>query len=158
MSTVIIILILLTAPYLLARLLQPVRGRAVDTAGAGAIGLGVVFLFTAFGHFALTEPMVQMLPAWVPQRELLVYVTGLLETAIAIGLFLPRLGRWLICGAQSCANGRTRVGAFIPAHPRSAPDDPDRLGVVVPHMAGAFAPSNGSLKGACMGRIATAIA
>jgi uncharacterized membrane protein len=91
MSTVIIMLILLTAPYLLARLLQATGRRAFDTANAGAIGLGIVFLFTAFGHFALQAPMVQMLPAWVPQRELLVFLTGLLEIAIALGLFVPRL-------------------------------------------------------------------
>lgn len=91
MSTVIVMLLLLTAPYLLARLLQAAGRRTFDTTNMGAIGLGIVFLFTAIGHFVLTAPMVRMLPAWVPQRELLVYLTGLLEIAIAIGLFLPRL-------------------------------------------------------------------
>jgi len=34
--------------------------------------------------------MVEMLPPWVPFRLALVYLTGLLELLIGIGLFLPR--------------------------------------------------------------------
>ncbi len=34
--------------------------------------------------------MAQMLPAWVPGRTPLVYLTGVLEIAIAIGFFIPR--------------------------------------------------------------------
>ncbi len=32
-----------------------------------------------------------MLPSWIPERLLLVYVTGIFEFAIAIGFLLPRL-------------------------------------------------------------------
>ena len=42
--------------------------------------------------------MVQMLPSWVPARELLVYPTGVLEIAIAAALFFRRsraAGAWV---------------------------------------------------------------
>jgi uncharacterized membrane protein len=45
------------------------------------------------GHFVQTEPMSDMLPDWVPQRVLLIYLTGLLEFAIAVGFFLPKYRR-----------------------------------------------------------------
>lgn len=90
MITPIVLLILLTAPYLVARLLASSGRRGPDPKAAAAIGLGLVFLFTASGHFIQTEPMAQMLPAWVPGRTPLVYLTGVLEIAIAIGCFIPR--------------------------------------------------------------------
>ncbi len=91
MTTPIVLLILLTAPYLFARLLASSGRRGPDLRTAAAVGLGLVFLLTASGHFLQTEPMVQMLPAWVPGRAPLVYLTGVLEIAIAIGFFIPRL-------------------------------------------------------------------
>jgi uncharacterized membrane protein len=38
--------------------------------------------------------MAQMLPPWVPERTLLVYLTGILELAIAVGFFVPRARRF----------------------------------------------------------------
>jgi uncharacterized membrane protein len=60
-----------------------------------------LFAFTAIGHFMQTELMAQMLPHWVPERTLLVYSTGVLELAIAVGFFLPktrRLAGWVAAG------------------------------------------------------------
>ena len=72
--------------------------RSIDLRSAGAIGLGLLFVFTGIGHFALTEPMARMLPPWVPARVPLIYLSGLLEFAIAIGFFVPktrRLAGWV---------------------------------------------------------------
>ena len=90
MATPIIMLILMTAPYLLARLINAAAGRSYDLRSAAAIGLGFLFLFTGIGHFAQTDAMVQMLPPFVPARIPLIYATGLLEWAIALGFFVPR--------------------------------------------------------------------
>ncbi len=87
-------LILMTGPYLLVRLLSAVRNRDVDARGAAAIGLGALFIFTGVGHFIQTESMAQMLPPWVPERVLLVYLTGVLEFAIATGFIVPKSRRF----------------------------------------------------------------
>jgi len=94
MTTPIIMLVLLIAPWVLAHGWAGVAGRRVDGRAAAAVGLGVVFVFAGIGHFVQTAPMVQMLPSWVPARLPLVYVTGVLEFAIALGLFVPRTRRW----------------------------------------------------------------
>ncbi len=93
MTTPLIMLVLLTAPYLLVRAVSAITRRDIDARGAAAIGAGMLFVFTGIGHFTQTEPMAQMLPRWVPERTLLVYLTGVLEFAIAVGFFVPRTRR-----------------------------------------------------------------
>ena len=63
------------------------------THAAGAIGLALLFLFTGSGHFLQTEPMAEMLPPWIPARVALVYATGVLEFALAIGFLIPETRR-----------------------------------------------------------------
>ena len=70
----------------------------------------MLFLFTASGHFLQTGPMAQMLPSWAPDREFLVYVTDLLEIAIAIALFVRRSRR---AGAWAAA---VTLVAFFPVN------------------------------------------
>src|SRR5262247_1233961 len=86
-------LVLMTAPYLIVRAFSGVTGRDADVRGAASIGAGILFIFTGVGHFIQTEPMAQMLPPWVPERMLLVYLTGVLELAIAAGVFAPKARR-----------------------------------------------------------------
>jgi uncharacterized membrane protein len=82
MITSLLMLALMVSPWL------ALRSRA-----AGAIGLGILFIFTGVGHFVQTAPMAQMLPEFVPARVPLVILTGLLEFAVAAGLFVPRTRR-----------------------------------------------------------------
>jgi uncharacterized membrane protein len=86
MITPLVMLALMVSPWL------ALRSRA-----AAAIGLGILFVFTGVGHFIQTEAMAQMLPGFVPFRVPLVYLTGVLEFAIAAGFFVPatrRLAGW----------------------------------------------------------------
>jgi uncharacterized membrane protein len=94
MATPIIMLVLMMAPYLVARLFSAVTRRDFDVRSAAAIGLGMLFIFTGVGHFIETEPMAQMLPPWVPGRTLLVYLTGVLEWAVAVGFLMPQSRRF----------------------------------------------------------------
>jgi len=94
MTTPIIILVLMMAPYVAVRLLAAFTHRNLDARAAAAIGLGILFMFTASAHFVQTQPMAQMLPPWVPGRTIWVYVTGLLEFAIAAGFFVARTRRY----------------------------------------------------------------
>jgi uncharacterized membrane protein len=82
MTTPLIMLALMIGPWLARR-----------TRAAGAIGLALLFLFTGSGHFLQTELVAQMLPAWVPTPTALVYATGVLEFALAIGFFIPETRR-----------------------------------------------------------------
>ena len=90
MLTPLLMIFILVLPVLVAAAVPRLRSRRRD---AGAISLGILFLFTASGHFVQTQAMAQMLPAWVPQREALVYVTGIMEIAVAVGFFVPRWRR-----------------------------------------------------------------
>jgi uncharacterized membrane protein len=101
MTTPIIMLVLLTGPYLAVRAFSAVARRDIDARGAAAIGAGILFIFTGVGHFTQTELMTAMLPPWVPERTLLVYLTGILEFALAVGFFVPRARRlagWVAAG------------------------------------------------------------
>lgn len=93
MTTPLLMLALMMGPYVLVRLLSATSGRDPDARGAAAIGLGLLFVFTGIGHFAQTQVMALMLPAWMPARVPLVWLTGLAEFVIALGFFMPRTRR-----------------------------------------------------------------
>lgn len=57
---------------------------------AGRIVLSVMLLFTALGHFLYPKGMAMMLPGAIPGKVALIYLTGLVEAAAAIGLLLHR--------------------------------------------------------------------
>src|SRR5882762_4591711 len=90
----ILMVALVMAPYGLVLLYSAIKGRAIDARGAAAVGLGLLFILTGVGHFAKAEPMSQMLPEWVPMRVPIIYLTGVMEFALALGFFIPRTRRW----------------------------------------------------------------
>jgi uncharacterized membrane protein len=92
MTTPLIMLAILLVPLLVRGLLRSL-GRPVSLDGAGVAGLVLLFLFTASGHFVATQAMAEMLPPFVPARVPLVYLTGLLEIALALGIALPATRR-----------------------------------------------------------------
>lgn len=55
----------------------------------GRIGLALFLVMTSSAHFLSTERMTLMLPEWVPQRVLLIHLTGVLELALAATLWVP---------------------------------------------------------------------
>lgn len=57
---------------------------------SGRIGLSVMLVFTAIGHFIYREGMTMMLPEWMPMKLIVVYVTGLIEIGLAIAILMPR--------------------------------------------------------------------
>lgn len=62
------------------------------------IGLSVMLVFTALGHFLFADGMALMVPKIFPYKHELVYFTGFIELLVAIGIHLPRLQRvtaWL---------------------------------------------------------------
>jgi uncharacterized membrane protein len=56
---------------------------------AGNLGMSIMLLFTAIGHFAFNKGMAMMLPDFIPFKRKIIYGTGLIEILAAIGLLLP---------------------------------------------------------------------
>jgi uncharacterized membrane protein len=66
---------------------------------SGRIAMAAMLMFTAVAHFVFTKGMVMMLPEFVPYKTGIVYLTGIIEIAAAIGLLIPNssvLAAWLL--------------------------------------------------------------
>lgn len=84
--------LLLVGPYLIITVAARwVPGLRIEPVKRARIGLTIFFLFTALGHFIMTEGMAEMLPPFTPYRVELIYVTGILEMLGAVGVWIPRL-------------------------------------------------------------------
>lgn len=53
------------------------------------IAMSAMLLFTSIAHFVFTTGMSMMIPGNLPYKAEIVYVTGLIEIAAAIGLLVP---------------------------------------------------------------------
>ena len=61
---------------------------------SAGFALAVMFVFTGIAHFnKMKHDLARMVPAMFPRRMLLVYFTGVLEFAGAVGLLIPRFRR-----------------------------------------------------------------
>ena len=81
MVNVTIIFGLLVIPYLIAYLFH-----FHNLTLAGRIGVCFVFLLAALGHFLKTDAMISMLPRFVPARRAVIYISGVFEILLAIGV------------------------------------------------------------------------
>lgn len=63
----------------------------LEWALSARIAMSVMLVFTAFGHFLFTQGMALMLPDVVPCKTAVIYLTGGVEVAAAIGLLTPGL-------------------------------------------------------------------
>ena len=58
---------------------------------AGNTAMAVMLFFTAIGHFAYSTGMTMMMPAFLPIKKALVWLTGFIEIFAAVGLLVPSL-------------------------------------------------------------------
>lgn len=58
---------------------------------SGRIAIATMLVFTAIGHFVFTKGMAMMLPDFIPNKKTVVQLTGIIEIAAAIGLFIPKI-------------------------------------------------------------------
>jgi uncharacterized membrane protein len=92
--TLLVLLLLLVAPYLVLTLLGHFVPRfKIASAKRARVGLSLFFAFSALGHFVRTRAMAEMIPPSLPYRIELIYITGVLELLGAIGVWIPRLTR-----------------------------------------------------------------
>ena len=57
----------------------------------GRIAMSAMLVFTSIGHFLYTNGMAMMMPDFIPYKTEMVYFTGVIEIAAAIGLHISRL-------------------------------------------------------------------
>ena len=62
-----------------------------ECAWSARAAMSVMLMFTAVAHFIFTEGMAMMLPDFIPRKTEIVYLTGAIEIAAAIGLLIPGL-------------------------------------------------------------------
>jgi uncharacterized membrane protein len=70
-----------------------------ELALSARIAMSAMLAFTAVAHFAFTKGMAMMLPDFIPFKTETVYLTGIIEIAAAIGLFIPNfriVTAWLL--------------------------------------------------------------
>lgn len=84
-------LIILLLAFVFALLALKIFRKKYEIALSARIAMSVMLLFTAIGHFVYTEGMSMMMPGFIPYKTELVYFTGVVEIAAAIGLVIPSL-------------------------------------------------------------------
>lgn len=67
--------------------------REFDYSLSGRIAMSMMLMFTSIGHFAFSNGMTLMIPDFIPFKKIVVYFTGIIETAAAIGLLVYPLHR-----------------------------------------------------------------
>lgn len=92
-------LIVLLIVFVLSLLVIRLTSHEYNVALSARIAMASMLLFTAISHFIFTEGMIMMLPDFVPYKRAIVYLTGFIEIAAAIGLLVSRfqvLTGWLL--------------------------------------------------------------
>lgn len=82
-------LIVLLIVFIVSLVVTRIAYGHFEFAISGRIAMSAMLLFTAIGHFAFTKGMAQMLPAFVPFKTAIIYLTGIIEIGAAIGLLFP---------------------------------------------------------------------
>ena len=92
--TLLFLLLVLFVPYLILTLVGRLAPRfKIASSKRARVGLSLFFVVTSLAHFASTQAMAEMLPASIPYRVGLIYLTGVFELLGAIGVWIPSLTR-----------------------------------------------------------------
>lgn len=92
-------LLVLISAFVIAIAMNKIFSGNYEPAFSGKIAMSVMLLFTASAHFAFNDGMAMMLPDFVPYKAQVVYLTGIIEIAAAIGLFVQAFSvmtAWLL--------------------------------------------------------------
>jgi uncharacterized membrane protein len=87
MKPLIVLLVVFSISLLVMKMLYG----NFEFALSGRIAMSATLVFTAVAHFVFTKGMAMMLPEFIPYKTRIVYLTGIIEIAAAIGLFIPNL-------------------------------------------------------------------
>lgn len=84
-------LIVLIVVFILSIFTIRLLTQKYDLLLAARIGMCAMLFFTAIGHFVFTKGMSMMIPAIVPLKTEIIYLTGILEILLGTGLLIPVL-------------------------------------------------------------------
>ncbi len=88
-------LILLVSTFIVISLLNYfVNKSRLSISFIGRAAMAFMLVFTGLAHFTQPEPMVAMLPEFIPSKLAVVYITGFFEFLAAIGLLSKKISRW----------------------------------------------------------------
>lgn len=82
------LIVLLTAFFISLFAVKIIQGE-YEFALPASIAMSIMLLFTSIAHFVFTRGMTMMIPGFIPYKTEIVYLTGLIEIAAAIGLLIP---------------------------------------------------------------------
>ncbi|MGS2741200.1 DoxX family protein [Sinomicrobium sp. M5D2P17] len=92
-------IIVLTTTFVITLVISKIRTGKADMFLSGRVAMAFMLILTGTGHFLFTEGMALMLPDFIPAKETVVLVTGVLEIIAAVALlipFVPVLTGWLL--------------------------------------------------------------
>lgn len=84
-------LIVLVSVFLLSNLFIRFTTDQYDFLLAARIAMCAMLCFTAVAHFVFTKGMAMMIPSQIPFKIEIIYITGVIEIFLGIGLLLPNL-------------------------------------------------------------------
>ncbi len=82
-------LIVLISVFVLSLIIIRLYQGSFNFSLSAQVAMSCMLVFTAIGHFVFTKGMSMMLPAFIPYKIEIIYLTGLIEITAAIGLFVP---------------------------------------------------------------------
>ncbi len=82
--------IILPSVFCIALLILKIIHKKYQFALSARIAMATMLLITAIAHFVFAEGMSMMLPDFIPYKNGLVYITGIIEAMAAIGLLIPK--------------------------------------------------------------------
>jgi|SRR5699024_1545942 len=91
--------IVLIITFVASLFIIKVFNNTYDFALAGRIAMADMLIFTAIGHFLFKKGMTLMVPRSIPFKSEIVFFTGIIEIAAAIGLLISNLSilsGWLL--------------------------------------------------------------
>lgn len=83
-------LIVLLTIFVIALVIFKLLTKQIEWKRSGRIAMCAMLIFTAIGHFVFPVGMSKIIPDIFPMKLELVYITGVLEILLAIGLLIPR--------------------------------------------------------------------
>lgn len=92
-------LFVLITTFIIACFIVDINKGEFEFALPGRIAMSFMLAFTSVGHFAFTKGMTLMIPDFISYKRQIVYFTGGIELAVAIGLHVPvmrEVTAWLL--------------------------------------------------------------